>query len=320
MKSLNELDIVSKIKRENLDEKSYLKTLIEEAYKNQMINDEDIKSMQIQIFELLDERVYKYNGTESSSIRKEIMEQINTSNYYTISLYLKTFKNPDDAVNMLKTKGLREAYYNGRKRIDRLLNIIKVMYIKVKQNKLKTKNTTYNNTILGGIQGFLKIYDPDFNAQDMKITADYPLYNNLIGKLEGVEFINEYVNSLYIENQFCNLFPSENIEHLLNGYSPEYEDLVINIFEIVLLEAIACKLVGRDIKDLELNECEFRQICEMFNGKSKVEIQAHIEKAYKEIQEELFPQNIELQKYIEKNLKTIVDIMANFTSNSMNFS
>lgn len=320
MKSLNELENVSKIKRENLDEKSYLKTLIEEAYKSQMINNEDIKNMQIQIFELLDERVYKYNGTESSSIRKEIMEQINTSNYYTISLYLKTFKSPDDAVNMLKTKGLKEAYYSGIKRIDRLLNIIKVMYIKVKQNKLKTKNTTYNNTILGGIQGFLKIYDPDFNAQDMKITADYPLYNNLIGKQEGVEFINKYVNSLYIENQFCNLFPSENIEHLLNGYSPEYEDLVINIFEIVLLEAIACKLVGRDIKDLELNECEFRQICDMFNGKSKVEIQAHIENAYKEFQEELFPQNKELQKYIEKNLKTIVDIMANFTSNSMNFS
>lgn len=317
---MNELETVSKIKRENLDEKSYLKTLIEEAYKNDMISDEDIKNMQIQIFELLDERVYKYNGTESSSIRKEIMEQINTSNYYTISLYLKTFKNPDDAVNMLKTKGLKEAYYNGRKRINRLLNIIKVMYIKVKQNKLKTKNTTYNNTIFGGIQGFLKIYDPDFNAQDMKITADYPLYNNLIGKQEGVEFINKYVNSLYIEKQFCNLFPSENIEHLLNGYSPEYEDLVINIFEIVLLEAIACKLVGRDVKDLELNECEFKRICEMFNGKSKVEIQAHIEKAYKEIQEELFPQNKELQKYIEKNLKTIVDIMANFTSNSMNFS
>lgn len=320
MKSLNELENVSKIKRENLDEKSYLKTLIEEAYKSQMINDEDIKNMQIQIFELLDERVYKYNGTESSSIRKETMEQINTSNYYTISLYLKTFKNPDDPVNMLKTKGLKAAYYNGRKRIDRLLNIIKVMYIKVKQNKLKTKNTTYNNTILGGIQGFLKIYDPDFNAQDMKITADYPLYNNLIGKQEGVEFINKYVNSLYIENQFCNLFPSENIEHLLNGYSPEYEDLVINIFEIVLLEAIACKLVGRDIKDLKLNECEFRQICEMFNGKSKVEIQTHVAKAYKEIQEELFPQNKELQKYIEKNLKTIADIMANFASNSMNFS
>ena len=108
---------------------------IEEAYKNKIITDEDIKNMQIQIFQLLDERVYKYNGTENSSIKKEIVEQINSSNYYTISLYLKTFKNPDDAVNILKEKGLQEAYYNGRKRIDRLLKIIKVMYIKVKKIK-----------------------------------------------------------------------------------------------------------------------------------------------------------------------------------------
>lgn len=37
----------------------------------------------------------------------------------------------------------------------------------------------------------------------MKITADYPLYNNLIGKLEGIEFIEKYLESLYYENEFC---------------------------------------------------------------------------------------------------------------------
>lgn len=36
----------------------------------------------------------------------------------------------------------------------------------------------------------------------MKITADYPLYNNLIGKLEGIEFIEKYLESLYYENEF----------------------------------------------------------------------------------------------------------------------
>ena len=126
------------------------------------------------------------------------------------------------------------------------------------------------------------------------------------------------MNSLYIENQFCNLFSNESIEHLLNGYSPEYEDLVINIFEIVLLEVIVCKLVGRNVKDLKLNENEFKQIHEMFKNKNKTPINALIEKAYKEIKEELFPQNVKLQKYIEKNLKTIVDIMANYSFVSEN--
>ena len=126
------------------------------------------------------------------------------------------------------------------------------------------------------------------------------------------------MNSLYIENQFCNLFSNESIEHLLNGYSPEYEDLVINIFEIVLLEVIVCKLVGRNVKDLKLNENEFKQIHEMFKNKNKTPINALIEKAYKEIKEVLFPQNVKLQKYIEKNLKTIVDIMANYSFVSEN--
>ena len=69
----------------------------------------------------------------------------------------------------------------------------------------------------------------------MKITADYPLYNNLIGKLDGVEFIKEYLNSLYLENLFCKKFSEDKIKYLLYGYSHDYKELIINIFEIVLL-------------------------------------------------------------------------------------
>ena len=50
-----------------------------------------------------------------------------------------------------------------------------------------------------------------------------------------------------------------------------------------------------------------------YEYKNETQINALIEKAYKEIKEELFPQNVKLQKYIEKNLKTIVDIMANYS-------
>ena len=47
----------------------------------------------------------------------------------------------------------------------------------------------------------------------MKITADYPLYNNLIGKLEGIEFIEKYLESLYYENEFCKAIP--NVEEII---------------------------------------------------------------------------------------------------------
>lgn len=128
-----------------------------------------------------------------------------------------------------------------------MLDVIRVMYEMVKDNMVKTANHVYNDTVFGGIQGFLKIYDPDFDAQNMKITADYPLYNNLIEKLEGVEFIKEYVNGIYLENEFCNMFENEKIERLLYSYANRYKDLFINIFEIVFLEVIACTLVEREV-------------------------------------------------------------------------
>lgn len=308
---MNEIEVISKIKREKLDERNYFKTLIEVAYENQMITENDIVNLQMQVLQLIDKRVYKYNGVDSSSVRKEVVEEISNSNNYTISIYLKTFRNPDEAIKIVKEKGLEIVYEEGRKEIDKMLNIIRVMYIKVKQNKLNIENDTYNDTIIGGIQGFFKIYDPDFKAQDMKITADYPLYNNLIGKLDGVQFIKEYLNLLYLENLFCKKFSEEKIKYLLYGYSHDYKELVINIFEIVLLEVIACKLVKRNIQDLIISTAELNEIYLMFEDKEKVKIEEIINEAYKEIYNELILDNEALQKYIKKNLSNIVEIIIN---------
>ena len=308
---MNEIEIISKIKREKLDERNYFKTLIEEAYYNEMFTSDDMVILQMQILQLLDKKVYKYTGNDSTSIRKEVMDDILNSNSYTISIYLKTFKNPDEAIKSIKEQGLEIAYHEGRKKIDRILNIIRLIYIKVKQNKLNIENDTYNDTIRGGIQGFLKIYDPDFKAQDMKITADYPLYNNLIGKLDGVEFIKEYLSSIYLENLFCKKFSEEKIKYLLYGYSYDYKDLIINIFEIVLLEVIACKLVKRNIQNLAISTSELNAIYLILENKDKSEIENIINQVYKEICNELILDNKELQSYIKKNLSSIVEIITN---------
>ena len=130
---MNEIEVISKIKREKLDERNYFKTLIEAAFEEQMIIEDDIVNFQMQILQLMDEIVYKYNGVDSSSIRKEIMEDISNSNIYTISIYLKSFRNPDEAIKSIKEQGLEIAYQEGRKKIDKMLNIIRLMYIKVKQ-------------------------------------------------------------------------------------------------------------------------------------------------------------------------------------------
>ena len=69
---MSEIEAISKIKRENLDERNYFKTLIEEAYYNEMLTNDDMVSLQMQILQLLDEKVYKYTGNDSTFNCKSI--------------------------------------------------------------------------------------------------------------------------------------------------------------------------------------------------------------------------------------------------------
>ena len=110
---------------------------------------------------------------------------------------------------------------------------------------------------------------------------------------------------------FCKKFSEDKIKYLLYGYSHDYKKLIINIFEIVLLEVIACKLVKRDIQDLSISTSELNEIYLMFENKDKAEIKNIIDEIYKEICNELILDNEELQRYIKKNLNSVVEIITN---------
>ena len=79
----------------------------------------------------------------------------------------------------------------------------------------------------------------------------------------------------------------------------------------MLLETIGCKLVKRDIQDLTISTDELNEIYVMFKGKEKIEIKQMINNVYQEISNELLLDNEQLQKYIEKNLDYIVEIITN---------
>ena len=100
----------------------------------------------------------------------------------------------------------------------------------VTKSLVETDNYTYNATIVDAVTGFFKIYNADFEAHEIHITADYPLCNP-IKNLVGIEFIEKYLESVHYENLFSNYFHSEKITDLLNGYDRNYQELIFNIYE-----------------------------------------------------------------------------------------
>lgn len=284
-----EIERNSVIKRKDLNQIDYFESLISKGLEMKIIDINFINYIQIQLLELLKIKIDKFNGIDNSSISSDKAKVIMDSSIYTIGLYLKKFT-PDEAIEKLQKESVISIYDKGRKEIDKKLFVCKILHQKVLKNMVTTQNETYNDTIIKGIKGFSKIYDPDYNAQDMKITADYPLYNNLIGKLEGVEFIEKYLESLYYENEFCKTIP--NVEEILQRYSKDYKNLIINIFSVTLMTTLEKMLPKKEIK-------------------TKKELYAEILSAYKKLK----IQNTRLNQYIEKGISEIqAEIYNRYTS------
>lgn len=151
----SKLEKLSIIKRNELNEMEYFESLIEEALKMEMISINDISNLQIQLLELLRQRVEKYDNFESSSIIVDKAKIIMESNIYTIQIVLKKYT-PDEGIEKLKNTSIIDLYYDGRKLIDRKISISKLLYRKVLNNLNNINNETYNATIRRGIKGFLK--------------------------------------------------------------------------------------------------------------------------------------------------------------------
>ena len=294
------IEKISKIKRNELDDIEYFESLIKTAHDLQMLEISEIENIQSQLLELLKIKVEKYNLLESTSIEIEKAKTIMESNMYTIGIYLKTFM-PDDALEKLKKERIISMYEAGRKIINKKVTISKILYKEVLKSTLLIANETYLDTIIKGIKGFFKIYEPDYNAKDKKITADYPLYNSLIGKLEGIEFIEEYLKSLKIENEYLSKYDAFNINELLYNYREDYTILIENIFKIVLRQNIGQILAGEEVDTLNISRDGVDKIYLKLNNMTKNEIYDKIKEAIcrLEIKSE------EAKEYIEKGLEEL---------------
>jgi len=100
---------------------------------------------------------------------------------------------------------------------------------KILEHLLDTPNVYYRSTIADGVNGFFKLYRPQFAAHEIHITADYPI---LAGRpeLDGIEFIEQYLRCIEAENAFCICFKPQDIHHLLCGLTHDYRSVPFNNF------------------------------------------------------------------------------------------
>lgn len=304
----------------NLQNESSFQSILSEAIRLQLISETELENIQMQLLDLLKQRLKKYTHGESNSVRTEAAENILQSALYSIGCYLKTLPEADTAFEVIKKRPLAELYLEGQKLISVKIDQAKQLLIKVKDNRLTRSdcninycsvnndsginNQAYDETIEKGISFFFSRYDAQFAAHETPGSIDYPLCHDRAG-LTGIEYILNYLQTLSLENAFCQRFKAKDIRSLLLGYDENYPDLLVNIFELVLNNALGCVLADKDPLGLDITESDRIYLKQKLSALPQERLTELLKEAGLKLFTKLDINDDRLQKYI---LNVVIDL------------
>lgn len=251
----------------------YLDILTENNLEN--LNENHREIIVLKLWELLGKVTERYTMGDSSSVPEEVVEELLRSICFLLKRELGDLKT---SVVLLENgdleKILKFAWVNIEKDIAKEKKLLEAVI----DSSIGVDNISYIDTIAEIGKG-LKYYNYRFFAHQVNCSIDYQLSNALPENLQGIEYINEYLKRLLFENKFCSNFKKEDIIEVLKSYCSNYEELLINIFEPVLTNAIGLTLLNKDIYDLEISNIQAKVLLENFRGNNSDDLKAKIEKA-----------------------------------------
>ncbi len=187
------------------------------------------------LYILVKELSEKYTGKSSTSITYEVAEQLMGAIIYCINEYTNSsnISNRDELVDQSIHISAGEAYNIGYSLVIDKIKSAHNIYNNLILDFNHYDNVAYKETIVEGIPEFFKWYDPKLNPQNNIILYDYPILKDL-HHLQGIDLMYEYLKWIVAEQKSLNQYPEEYIKDSLNEYNHDYENLYINISEIVI--------------------------------------------------------------------------------------
>lgn len=285
----------------SLNKEHYLQSLLQVLYSNHLLGINDLERIQLQLINTLTETVGYYTKDRSSSIREETAIQILSSIYYTIGLFLKNQPNIKEAINVLHTEGIKYLFTQGEMILRNKVIECKRLYEIVQETRLKVENQAYKDTLDYGILLFFQKYDIRFASHETPGSIDYPLAISE-EDLVGIEYMEDYLNKVLLENKFCTCFEDKEVEALLRGYSKDSDQMLINIYKLVLTNYIGCTLLGKVGKSLDISENERIYLKNILENLSQLELKNLLNNAEEKICYQLCIEDENIIGYINRTI------------------
>lgn len=274
---MNNLQFISKdFNSGNLSKYQYTISLINECVRCEILPKAFLYNVQIKIGEILKDLILKYTKGESSSVTVEKAEKLIIGIWYTIDAYMNTFENIELAIKTLKEEEISYIYEKGKIILKEDFIHTEKLYKRTLKNQIYTDLTVYKDTLFG-ISDFFKFYNLEFEPDEGVADIDYPLAFD-DWDVVGLYYIKNYLWNLYLENEICNKFDNDDIHKILKSYGDtykiDYRDLLINIFEMTINNAVFSILCNNN--SLEISKMDFERLNDSLNKMTKEEVKTLI--------------------------------------------
>lgn len=306
MANSNSIEKYSFFLENNFSEDHFFKDLLVACYEKKLLDDTTLKRISYERLELLKTQLKYYTKDESSSVMIEVAENLLEGIDYTIGFYLKTLTTIDLILEALKNNTLSQMLENGRDLIKETFDESKKLLEYITKNKLKINNYSYDDTIDHGIPLFFKEYEYFFTPHEGSGSIDYQLYMDNMN-YKGIEYIRNYIKILSLENEFCSNFHIYEINELLKGYDKKSEELLINVFELALINSLGLIICDKFLNSLNISNADREIIKSKLEKLSPEKLEEELLKCADKCCVILNIENKDLISYIKKSTIKLTD-------------
>jgi hypothetical protein len=221
----------------------------DEAGEHALATPAEVAAFQDAFLRLLEHRTAIYTMGDSTSVPTHVAADLLLSVCFVLGI------DPEDRAipEHLLRVDLEEEYRRRLADIERQLKAAERLWRDVVATHPLIPNIALRDT-LKEIGEFFKHYDYRSMAHDIPCSIDYPLCHPVPESLQGVDYIAEYLRRLMIEAEFLAQFEIAACERVLACASPDYIELLVNLYEPVAVNAIGLALVGEDVRGLAIGD------------------------------------------------------------------
>lgn len=212
---------------------------------------EDIAAFQGRFLRLLERRTAIYTMGDSTSVPTHVAVDVLRSVCFVLGI------DPDspEVPQRLLVVDLEDEFRRNLAEIECKVELSGELWREVVSKVPPIPSTALRDT-LAAIGDFPRHYDFRSMAHEIPVVFDYPLCRPVPETLLGVDYIDEYLRRLLIEAGFLRRFDVDGCVRVLERSSPDFEDLLVNLYEPVATNAIGRVLTGRDPSPLRISDEE----------------------------------------------------------------